>query len=215
MDNLTFRVFVFFLLVGISFLCAYGVGRLVGYDLFYGLYSGEFDTLSAQFLAISIAFPIIFFMIGYLQLLPALIVSFLLAVASAVFIVAKTDMSVIFGYIPPFVVFAVLYCFLALLLKWVWMNPEIRVLKGLRFSLMSAAAYCILLIAMHAVGREGLTGFVVAQYFYFSLIVFISETVAISIAERIYIPLAIKWKVPDFMPDEAPASEEDADKEDN
>jgi hypothetical protein len=208
LDNITFRIIVLAMTLTFSFLCAVVVGLIVGYDLLIGFFTGEFEVWSAQFLAIALVFPVLYVAVGFWNPVPIIITVLASGVATGGFLVAATDIGVQFGRISPFALYVSLYAILALLLRWIWMNPKVIVLKGIRFSLMGSSAYLFLLMAVHFLSGEPLPFDAIVQYFYFSLTIFISETVSVTVAERVFGPLARRWRVPDFMEDES-ANDED------
>lgn len=186
-----FPIFVLLLAVAISVLIAW----LVGMPLKMGLFAA--DPESALLLAWSVGIPVVYtaMRFGGLKIgLPAGLTVGLAAAAVWNRTLGDVD--------PVFISLPLGLMLIALLFEQFWGQPKVSILRNLMFGMMAAFVNSLsTAVALLFAGQE-ITALSLLGDYRIGLLAALMASVAVTLAERIYIPLAWRWGVPGLFTEE-------------
>ncbi len=176
---------------------------------FLGYNMQDIHQLGFQFTIFAILGSFVYFTMKYLKFVDTLIVVFAFSIIYS-FILKNTTM---LNHIGSFT-FLCLYSFALFmvyaLIFWSFWNSNIRYLRNLFFSIIAAAGYTLVHIAVHLLLGKHLIGQFIVRYFTNGFVIMITISTGFVLTEFIISKIEVIWKTPKRI---KPKEEEDEEEE--
>ncbi len=197
------KIIHFFILLVTTLFLSIVVTMFLGYNML------DIHQLGFQFTIFAILGSFVYFTMKYLKFVDTLIVVFALSIIYS-FILKKTTMM---NQLESFT-FLCLYSFslflvFALIFRLIW-NSNIRYLRNLFFSIIAAAGYTLVHIAVHLLLGKHLIGQFIVRYFTNGFVIMITISTGFVLTEFIISKIEVIWKTPKRI---KPKEEEDEEEE--
>ncbi|MCD4828340.1 MAG: hypothetical protein K8R90_02770 [Candidatus Cloacimonetes bacterium] len=193
-----FRLFVLVLSLALSLALSWVVGLIVG----AGLFAANPD--SALLLTWAVCIPIIYAVMRFYGLKLGLPVAVLLGLGAAALWARRLGDAE-----PMFIVIPLALALIALTFEAFWGTPKLSLLRNLMFAILAAAANTLAGLAGSIVNSTEVTALTILHDFRIGLLAALAISVGITLAERIYIPLAWRWSIPGLFDEEGQEPDDD------
>ncbi len=188
MKNQWFRLFVLLITTALSLIVSYLAGLVIDMDIFSGAIKGF------ELLILGVTLPVLYAVARFFSRTVIVIVSIVLGAA-----VAFILMQVMGNALPLYVTFIGLFLASGLILDIFWMRPNAMRLKSIPFALMGAVAYALFVIVAFATKGNMPAPGEILEEFEFGLFIYLALSLAITVSEKIYFPLGMKWEIEGFF----------------
>ena len=162
---------------------------------FLGYNMQDMHQLGFQFTIFAILGSFVYFTTKYLKFVDTLIVVFIFSIIYSIILKKTTMMNQLGSFIylcfysfALFLVFAVIF--------WSIWNSNIRYLRNLFFSILSAAGYTLVHVAVHLILGKHLIGKFITQYFTNAFAIMISISTGFALTEFMISKIEVLWKTP-------------------
>ncbi len=197
------KIIHFFILLVVTLFLSVVVALFLRYNML------DIHQLGFQFTIFAILGSFVYFTMKYLKFVDTLIVVFAFSIIYS-FILKNTTM---LNHIGSFT-FLCLYSFALFmvyaLIFWSFWNSNIRYLRNLFFSIIAAAGYTLVHIAVHLLLGKHLIGQFIVRYFTNGFVIMITISTGFVLTEFIISKIEVIWKTPKRI---KPKEEEDEEEE--
>ena len=183
-----FRLFVLGLALALSVLLSWLVGLLVRMPLFAA------DAESMLFLVWVVCIPVIYAVMRFYGLKLGLPVAVVLGLGAAALWARRLG-----DVDPVFVTLPVSLALVCIVFESFWGAPRVTIVRNLMFGMVAALANTLSGLLGDTIAGNAITGPGFLQDFRLGLLAALSVSVALTLAERIYFPLAWRWNIEELF----------------
>lgn len=175
---------------------------------FLGYNMQDIHQLGFQFTIFAILGTFVYFTTKYLKFIDTLIVVFALSIIYS-FILKKTTMMNQLGSFTFLCLYSFALFLVFAIIFWTIWNSNIRYLRNLFFSILAAAGYTLVHIAVHLLLGKHLIGQLITRYFTNAFVIMISISTGFAITEFMISKIEVLWKTPERIKPKKEVDEEE------